>query len=124
MLLGEVVDQDGTPDDFVANSGGQNFVIITSEACAPVIRQTLQSRFAEEILIHYNFLDRQQGYIQANSDDGAAEKHPFMTLAVGIVSPNDFMFADIREITEQAAEARRKDIARSNSSSDKHTNQG
>jgi hypothetical protein len=30
-----------------------------------------------------------------------------MTLAVGIVSPSSHQFADIREITELAAEARR-----------------
>ena len=32
-----------------------------------------------------------------------------MTLAVGIVSPSQQQFADIREITELAAEARRQD---------------
>jgi len=31
-------------------------------------------------------------------------------LAIGIVSPSEYQFADIREITEMAAEARRKDI--------------
>jgi hypothetical protein len=32
-----------------------------------------------------------------------------MTLSVGMVSPNEHSFADIREITELAAEARRQD---------------
>ena len=38
-----------------------------------------------------------------------AEKVPFMTLSVGIISPSQQSFADIREITELAAEARRQD---------------
>ena len=38
-----------------------------------------------------------------------SEKVPFMTLAVGIVEPSEYGFADIREITEMGAEARRKD---------------
>jgi len=37
------------------------------------------------------------------------EKIPFMTMSVGIVSPNQQSFADIREITELAADARRQD---------------
>jgi hypothetical protein len=34
-----------------------------------------------------------------------------MTLALGVVSPSQYQFADIREITELAAEARRQDVA-------------
>jgi hypothetical protein len=32
-----------------------------------------------------------------------------MSMSVGVVSPNQFEFADIREITELAAEARRNE---------------
>ncbi len=124
MLLGEVVDQVGTLDDFVGNSGGQNFVIVTTEAAAPVICQTLQSRFAEEILIHYNFIDRQNGYIQTVGTTGDAQNHPFMTLAVGIVTSSQYLVADIREITELAAEARRKDAAATQSSTNDPAGQG
>jgi hypothetical protein len=37
-----------------------------------------------------------------------------MSLAVGAVSPSTHMFADIREITELAAEERRQDAAGAN----------
>jgi hypothetical protein len=60
-------------------------------------------------MTHYNFTDRQQGYMTAPKTNGAVEKVPFMTLSVGIISPRDQSFADIREITELAAEARRQD---------------
>jgi hypothetical protein len=33
-----------------------------------------------------------------------------MTLAAGVVVPSEYGFADIREITEVGAEARREDI--------------
>jgi hypothetical protein len=36
-----------------------------------------------------------------------------MTLSIGLVSPSRQSFADIREITELAAEARRQDAAAS-----------
>ncbi len=110
MLMGEVVDALGTPNDFIGHPGGDNFIIITTEAAAGDIRASLKERFAEEVLTHYNFMDREQGYILASSGDGQQKQSPLMSLAIGLISPASYDFADIREITELAAEARRKDI--------------
>jgi PleD family two-component response regulator len=109
MVLGEVLDEIGSSGDFIGHAGGDNFIIITREESASGISQRIKARFADEVLTHYNFMDRQQGFIQAPKAEGQAEKFPLMTLAVGIVSPSQQQFADIREITELAAEARRQD---------------
>jgi len=113
MLIGEVVDEIGTTSDFIGHAGGDNFIIITTNESAGKIRDRLKERFAAEVLTHYNFIDRQQGFIQAPKSEGGVEKVPFMTLSVGLVSPALQSFADIREITELAAEARRQDAATS-----------
>lgn len=112
MLANEVLDELGTPDDFLGHTGGDNFIIITTEDKAPAIRQRLKTRFADEVLLHYSFMDREQGYIQVPDPAGQLQQAPLMTLAIGIVSPTEYEFADIREITEIAAEARRRDIDR------------
>jgi PleD family two-component response regulator len=109
MLMNEVVDELGSPDDFIGHPGEDNFILITQEAAAPNIRHALKNRFAEQVLPHYSFMDRTQGYVQVTTPSGEAVKAPFMTFSAGMVSPRDYPFADIREITEQAAEARRKD---------------
>lgn len=109
MLMGEVVDQLGSPNDFIGHAGGDNFIIITSEEAASAIRKRLKERFAEVVLTHYNFMDREQGYILSSGPNNLAVQTPLMTLAIGIVSPSQHQFADIREITELAAEARRHD---------------
>ncbi len=109
MLIGEVLDELGTPNDFIGHAGSDNFVVMTSESNAPAILQKLKSRFAEEVVSHYNFMDRQQGYIVAPTKDGKSEQFPFMSMAIGQVSPAQHPFSDIREITELAAEARRQD---------------
>ena len=62
MLMGEVVDDLGSPNDFIGHAGDDNFIIISTEEAIPEISQTLRTRFAEEVLTHYNFLDREQGY--------------------------------------------------------------
>ncbi|MEW6403405.1 MAG: GGDEF domain-containing protein, partial [Chloroflexota bacterium] len=111
MLIGEVVDELGTTSDFIGHAGGDNFIIITTDEAAGKIRDRLKERFASEVLTHYNFIDRQQGFIQAPKSEGGVEKVPFMTLSAGLVSPSLQSFADIREITELAAEARRQDAA-------------
>lgn len=109
MLLGEVVDEVGTPEDFIGHPGGDNFIVLCAEPVAAAIRQQLKTRFTEQVLSHYNFLDREQNYITTVNERGQAVQTPLMTLSVGIVSPSRHQFSDIREITELAAEARRYD---------------
>jgi len=109
MLMGEVVDELGTINDFIGHAGGDNFIIITAEESASIIKKRTKDRFAEEVLSHYNFMDREQGYIMSTDRSGQLIQTPLMRLAVGIVAPSQHQFADIREITELAAEARRHD---------------
>jgi diguanylate cyclase (GGDEF)-like protein len=111
MMIGEVVDEVGSTSDFIGHAGGDNFIVITTEEKAEAMKARLKERFDNEVLTHYNFMDRQQGFVQAPSADGTTVKVPFMTMSVGIVSPSSNSFADIREITELAAEARRQDTA-------------
>jgi PleD family two-component response regulator len=117
MLLGEVVDEFGSQDDFLGHAGGDNFVIISKEASAQAIRSRLKTRFDQEVQTHYNFMDRQQGFILAPDEDGKMQQAPLMTLAIGLVSPSTDVFSDIREITELAAEARRRDSSTASSRS-------
>lgn len=109
MLVGEVVDELGATTDFIGHAGGDNFIIITASDKATAIRDRIKERFNEEVLTHYNFMDRQQGFVQAPAADGTTTKVSFMSMSIGMVSPDEHSFADIREITELAAEARRQD---------------
>ncbi len=109
MLMGEVVDDAGTNNDFIGHPGGDNFIIITTEQACPQVRKRLKERFAEEVLSHYSFIDRERGSILTKNAEGTEVSADLMTLAIGEVSPSRFDFSDIREITELAAEERRKD---------------
>jgi PleD family two-component response regulator len=111
MLIGEVVDELGTASDFIGHAGGDNFIIITTEEKAAALKARLKERFDNEVQTHYNFMDRQQGFIQSPVAGDTIVKAPFMTMIVGAVSSSQNSFADIREITELSAEARRQDTA-------------
>jgi DNA-binding response OmpR family regulator len=104
LLIGEVVDELGTPDDFVGHAGNDNFVIITYSTKAQGVQDKLVQRFDEEVKQHYSFIDRERGHIVLEN----GQEKPLMTLGGGMVSNATQSFADIREITELAAEARRR----------------
>jgi PleD family two-component response regulator len=107
-LIGEVVDDSGTVDDFIGHAGSDNFIIITDEENANEIGNQLMSRFENKVLTHYNFIDRENGYIETTDQDGHTTKAPLMSLDIGIISPSQYQFTDIREIIELAADARRR----------------
>ncbi len=111
LLLGEVIDEAGTPNDFIGHPGGDNFVVITTSGSAPKVRDRLKIRFNAEVQTHYSFIDRERGYIIARAQEGNEVQVPLMQMAVGTVSGDTGQFSDIREITELAAEARRQDTS-------------
>jgi PleD family two-component response regulator len=110
MLIREVVDELGTPEDFIGHVGGDDFVVITRADRAEAIAQALRQRFAEGVGTHYAFPDRERGYLVLTDSEGNERRVPLMSLAIGIVRAGDSVFHDIRELTEIAAEARRREM--------------
>ena len=108
MLLNDVVDEIGTPDDFVGHIGGDDFIIITHKEVIAALRAEITKRFNENVGTHYDFMTRMQGYLTVKDENGNEVQVPLMTAQVGGLSIDDGPFTDIREITEAAAEVRRQ----------------
>jgi PleD family two-component response regulator len=81
QLLQEVVAQVGTPQDLIVHPANDTFVILTAAEAAPLAAR-LQERFNAEVLVHYGFMDREQGYILIRGADGQMTQSPLMTLVV------------------------------------------
>jgi diguanylate cyclase (GGDEF)-like protein len=107
LLINEVIDIYGTPDDFAGHASNDNFIVISKSENVSQMVEDLRNRFDKEILAHYSFMDREQGGIYMS--DGTVA--PIMRLSIGVVSGRTQRFSDIREITETAAELRRLDQA-------------
>ena len=103
MLLNEAVDRYGTNNDFLGHASNDTFTIITYSKSVPQMIDYLRQRFDGDVRTHYNFMDSERGGIAL--PDGTVG--PLMSLSVGVVAEGEGPFADIREITETAAELRR-----------------
>ena len=108
MLLNDVLDQLGTVDDFVGHVGGDDFLMVTEKDLVDSFRQEVEQRFAEKVGTHYDFMTRSQGYLVTKDDEGNEVQVPLMSLRIGVLTSEAGPFTDIREITEVAAEVRRK----------------
>lgn len=106
MLISEIVDAKGTPDDFIGHAGNDNFILISYSNNVAEIKELIEKRFNEGVKAHYSFIDREQNGIKME-EMGVERLIPLMTVGVGYVT-SDRDFSDIREITEAAAEERRK----------------
>jgi diguanylate cyclase (GGDEF)-like protein len=103
LIMSESVDNLGTPEDFIGHVGADDFIIISRADRAKAIADALIKRFNAEVGTHYDFQARQKGYIVYQG-----QQVPLMTMAIGLISPDTQEFTDIREITEAAADARRR----------------
>jgi len=108
LLLSEADDKLGGSDDFIGHIGGDDFIMIMAAEKAAAMAEAVTKRFNQEISSHYSFKDRERGYIVAKDAEGHERQAPLMKMAVGVIMAQNQDFTDIREITEVAAEARRR----------------
>jgi GGDEF domain-containing protein len=99
-------------EDFIGHVGGDDFIIITQGERVNTMAEALTKRFNAEVGTHYDFKARQQGFIVYQGRDGKEQRASLMTMAIGVIKPDEEGFTDIREITEAAAEARRRTTGR------------
>jgi DNA-binding response OmpR family regulator len=107
LLLSEVIDHFGTPDDYPGHPARDNFVLITHSSRLDALLEHLTSRFSQDIKQHYSFIDRERGYMLVPGESGES-RVDLMSLSVGMVGTRTHQFSDIREVTELAAEDRRR----------------
>jgi CheY-like chemotaxis protein len=104
----EALEAHGTMNDFIGQASDNDFIIITTPEAAPLICKQIAARFDEESKVFYPFRMREAGKITYEDIDGVSKEADFMKLVVGVVSSEQGPFADIVQITEDAADDRRR----------------
>jgi PleD family two-component response regulator len=107
MTLSQTVSEGGTSDDFVGHVGSDEFILVTEKGrLSPMVKE-LRERFDSKVGAHYDWQTRERGYLLVEDAQGNQVRADLMTLTIGVITADDGPFADIREITEAAAGARR-----------------
>ncbi len=83
-LVGDVMQTDATPDDFLGQRSDTEFVIIARRANGPKIREKLEKRFNEEVRAFYSFVEREQGYIEVEDSSGVRVAKPLMIAQIKV----------------------------------------
>jgi len=107
-LLTETIEKHGTLNDFIGHAGSNDFIIVTEAENAGLICSEITSRFNQEVQVFYPFSAKKEGKVVYTDGMGNQREAPFMSLSVAALHGTDGPFSDIREITEVAAEIRRK----------------
>lgn len=112
LMLSEIVNELGRPEDFIGQMVvGASFIITAAPDQIGTIANKLCERFDEEIGLHYNYKDRRNGHILVADEQGQQRQVPLMSLATGILTSDDGPFYDIRELSEAAEEVRQRALA-------------
>ncbi len=107
-IIRETIEANGTMNDFIGQASDNDFIAITSPKKASIICNTVTQRFDKESEVFYPFYIREAGKVTFEDMDGITQESEFMKIAVGVVQSQDGPFADILQITEEAAENRRR----------------
>jgi DNA-binding response OmpR family regulator len=80
--ISEIVAADGGARDFVGYVDEAHFVILTDSANVAALTDLLKTRVGEGLLQFYNFMEREQGFVQIDDGRGNIEERPLMQVEI------------------------------------------
>lgn len=89
LLLGRILTwamaRHGSPGDFLAHIGGDDFVAMVSPERAERICKAVVRCFRRLIPLYYHPQDRERGWIPGKGRDGREQRFPLVSVSIGIV---------------------------------------
>ena len=107
-ILSESINLVGNQNDFLGHIGGDDFIIVTTPDKVEDICQYIIKNFDERIKNLYDEKDRKRGYIEAVGRRGEKNKYPFVSISIAVVTNEYRKFQNELQISEVAAELKRK----------------
>ena len=107
-ILQDSVSLFGKPGDFIGHIGGDDFVIITCPSNAEMIAQAIIDDFDQKILDLYRKEDVGRGYIITTDRLGNSIEFPIISISIAIVSNSRRKLFSTGQISEVAAEVKKK----------------
>lgn len=104
LILQRVVEDHGSPGDFIGHIGGDDFVLMVQADRAAAVADEVLRRFDQEMPLLYSKTDRTRGYIQVLNRKGELERYPLMTLTIAAVSNESRCFSHVAQISDVTVE--------------------
>ncbi|NLY42600.1 MAG: response regulator [Clostridiaceae bacterium] len=107
-ILQDNVNAFASNKDFIGHIGGDDYVIITTPDKANKIAEGIIADFDKKILDLYNPKDVERGYIVTTDRLGNNIEYPIMTISIAIVTNEHRTLYSYHQVSEIAAEVKRK----------------
>jgi diguanylate cyclase (GGDEF)-like protein len=108
QILKESIKTKGNPDDFIGHEGGDDFILLTTPDKADTITGYIIEEFDRRVRSLYSQEDLAKGYIVAHARDGTIKQFPIMTVSLAGVSNENRQITSYAEVTNIAAEVKKK----------------
>ncbi len=95
-------------ESFLGHIGGDDFIAIIPGHDAFELCQNIIDEFDSNISNFYNEDDRKNGYIQSFNRNNKEENYPIMSISIAVVTDKNKAYANIYELTEEAAKIKKK----------------
>ncbi|MCC7361721.1 MAG: response regulator [Anaerolineales bacterium] len=83
LLINRVLNTLGAPEDFLGQSGEEQFVIITAAERAPALRRAVLERFDSDVVQHYALAERIGAQVKVRDTAGRERLLPLIQLQAG-----------------------------------------
>lgn len=107
-ILSDSINLIGNHNDFLGHIGGDDFVIVTTPDKAEEMCNYIITHFDNDIKYLYDEDDRKRGYIETTNRAGQKHMFPFVSISIAVVTNEFRKFKSELEISEVAAEIKRK----------------
>ena len=94
----------GSPQDFVGHIGGDDFIVITTTACAERLCQTIVQAFDAMVPQLYDAEDRARGYLLHKDRKGQMITIPLLSVSIALVTNEDHPLTHPGQIAKIGAE--------------------
>jgi DNA-binding response OmpR family regulator len=94
----------GSPKDFVGHIGGDDFILITTPACAEALCRTIVERFDAAVPSFYDEADRARGHLFHTDRKGQTVKLPLLSLSIALVTNEEHRLTHPGQVAEIGAE--------------------
>ncbi len=107
-IFKEAIKAKGGAEDFIGHEGGDDFLLLTTPENTQQVADYIISEFDKRIRALYNEEDLKQGFIVAHARDGEIKQFPVMTISLAGVTNTHRPISSYGEVTNIAAEVKKK----------------